>query len=163
LRISFDHASSKVNAIRLTLAIAWTKSTSFLPTLATSVKENDVVNVVNSIKGIDGTFVIKSLKYDYPDFMTTIEVGEYSFDDFEYDKQIAQKIHDLEGAVSTVRELRGFVNPGELLGITDVVIVNANIEALECIVITDSTGITEIFDASYDNACTTYDGDDAYV
>ena len=120
------------------------------PTLVTSLRENDVVLICNSIKGICcETFVIKSIKYEYPKFMTTIEVGEYSFDDFEYDKQVAQKIHDLEGAVSTIRELRGFVNPIEVLALTDTVAVNANIEALECITITDVQSVTEIFDAVY--------------
>ncbi len=133
------------------------------PNLVTSIKENDVINVVNAIKNINTTFVVKSLKYEYPRFETTIEVGEYSFDDFEYDKQIAQKIHDLEGAVSTIRELRGFVNPTEIVCITDVVAINTNIEALETLVITDVDCVTEIFDATYDNACTTYDGNDAYT
>ena len=133
------------------------------PTLATSIKENDIVTVVNDIKGINTTFVVKSLKYEYPQFLTKIEVGEYSFDDFEYDKQIAQKIHDLEGAVSTIRELRGFVNPEEIISMTDVVAVNTNIEALEALALVDVDSVTEIFDATYDNACTTYDGDDAYV
>jgi len=133
------------------------------PTLATSIKENDIVTVVNSIKNINTTFVVKSLKYEYPNFITNIEVGEYSFDDFEYDKQIAQKIHDLEGAVSVIRELRGFVNPTETIAICDTVAVNANIEALETLALADVKCVTEIFDAVYDCACTTYDGDDAYV
>ena len=133
------------------------------PTLSTSVKENDIVTVVNDIKGINSTFVIKSLKYEYPRFTTQIEVGEYSFDDFEYDKQIAQKIHDLEGAISTIRELRGFVNPVEVFGLVDTVAVNTNIEALETLPLVDVDCVTEIFDAIYDCACTTYDSDDAYV
>ncbi len=103
------------------------------------------------------------MKYEYPAFKTLVEVREYSFDDFEYDKQIAQKIHDLEGAVSTIRELRGFVNLTECLGLIDVVAVNVNVEALETFCLADVTCVTEIFDATYCCACTTYDGNAAYV
>ena len=134
------------------------------PTMVTSLRENDVILVCHAIKGIScQTFVIKSIKYEYPAFITTIEVGEYSFDDFEYDKQVAQKIHDLEGAVSTIRDLRGFVNLTQVIPIVDTVAVNANIEAPETVAIADTACVTEIFDAVYSCSCTTYNGDDAYV
>lgn len=133
------------------------------PSLLTSLRENDVIHVKNSIKGIDTTFVIKSLTYKWPEFESIIDVGEYTFDDFEYDKQIAQKIHDLEGAITTIRDLRDFENPAECLGITDVVNINVNVTATECCIISATFCLTEIFDATYDCACTTYDGDDAYV
>jgi len=133
------------------------------PSLLTSLRENDVIHVKNSIKGIDTTFVIKSLTYRWPKFETILDVGEYTFDDFEYDKQIAQKIHDLEGAITTIRDLRDFENPSECLDIIDVVNVNVNITPTECLAITDADSVTEIFDATYDCASTTYDDERAYV
>jgi len=136
------------------------------PFLLSSLRENDVIRVINSIKEIDSTFVIKSLKWEYPEFKTTLTVGEYTFDDFEFDKQIARKIHDLESAISTIKDLRDFEGPEELLALSDVVTVaNNDASFTECLGITDTVCVTEMFDAVYDEMCctTTYDGNDAYV
>jgi len=109
------------------------------PFLLSSLRENDVVRVVNSIKEIDNTFVIKSIKWEYPDFKTTLSVAEYTFDDFEFDKQIARKIHDLESAITTIKDLRDFEGPEELLALTDAVSIAANdTQQLETMALTDS-------------------------
>ena len=136
------------------------------PFLLSSLRENDVVRVVSTIKEIDSTFVIKTLTWEYPDFQTILNVGEYSFDDFEFDKEINKKIHDLENAISTIKELRDFESLEEVLALTDVVSVGSvDIQLTECLSMTDAVAVTEIFDAVYDEMCctTTYDGDDAYV
>ncbi len=136
------------------------------PFLLGSLRENDVVNVINSIKNIDSTFVIKSIKWEYPNFQTTLEVGEYLFSDYEYDKQIIGKIHDLEEAVLTVKSLRDFESPQEVLALTDVVqIAEHDIQLTECLGMTDCVCVLETFCAIYNEACcaTTYDGNDAYA
>jgi len=133
------------------------------PTLVSSLKENDVVQVVNSLKDVDGTFVIKSISWKYPEFVTQINVGEYTFDDFEYDKQITEKLHDLESAITTIRTLQDFEFRQETLNLTDVVTVDVGVQPIECLGMTETFCLTEIFDATYDCACTTYDEDDAYV
>lgn len=84
-----------------------------------SLQENDIVHLTNSIKGIDSDFAIKSIKYEYPVISTEIEVGEYYFDFFEYDKEIVAKIHDLESAVTRVKQVREYESPEELLNVVD--------------------------------------------
>ena len=143
------------------------------PFLLGSLRENDVVQAINSIKDIDSTFVIKSIKWEYPAFKTTLEVGQYLFSDYEYDKQIIGKIHDLEEAILTVKTLRDFENPQEVLALCDVVQVAENdIILTECLGMTDCVCVTENFNAIYDRcdcACgaddgqTVYDGNDSYV
>jgi len=114
------------------------------PTLVGSLTENDIVRVKNDISGIDATFVIKKIIWKYPEFTTEIDVGEYTFDDFEYDKQISEKIHDLESTVTTIKDLRDFESPEEILNLIDAVTV------------------TEIFRAIYSNVATFYGDDDVY-
>lgn len=133
------------------------------PTLVSSLKENDVVQVINSLKNVDGTFVIKSIKWRYPEFVTLISVGEYTFNDFEYDKQITEKLHDLESAITTIRTLQDFEFPQETLNLIDVVAVDVGQSFTECLGMTDVDVVTEIFDAVYDGCCTFYDDNDAYV
>ena len=50
---------------------------------------------------------------------TIIEVGEYYFDFFEYDKEIVEKIHDLESTVTRVKDVREYESPEEVLTIAD--------------------------------------------
>jgi len=91
--------------------------------LFNTAEENDIVRVVNTIKGIDGNFNIKSIKWDYPKMQTTIEAGEYYFGFFEADKQIVEKLHDVENALTIVKEIREYESPEETIGLTDVVVV----------------------------------------
>ena len=118
--------------------------------LFNTVEENDVVRIVNTIKGIDGNFNIKSIKWDYPRMITTIEAGEYYFGFFEADKQIVEKLHDVENALTIVKEIREYESPEETLGLTDVVVIQVNNTMTESLSITDSaTNIYEVQTATW--------------
>jgi hypothetical protein len=86
-----------------------------------SLQENDIIHLTNTIKGIDDDFVIKSIKWTYPKITTQLEVGEYYFDFFEYDKEIVAKIHDLESAITRVKDVREYEAPEELIAMTDAI------------------------------------------
>ncbi len=140
------------------------RTTAEVPGLANGVNENDVISVRNDVKGIPNTsFIVKSLTWEYPAGKTIMQLGEFNFQMLEFAKQITEKIHDLESAVVRVKDLRDYENPQEILNLTDSVNVNVTEEFSECITMTDCVSVTETFDAVYDGACTTYDGDDAYV
>ena len=87
-----------------------------------SVVENDIIRVVNAVSSIDGTFVVKSIEWSYPEFTTVLNVGEYYFDYFEYDKDIVKKLHDIEGSLTTVKTLIDYEAPEETIVINDIVI-----------------------------------------
>ena len=65
--------------------------------------------------------MIKSIQWNYPKLQTTIEVGEYYFDFFEYDKEIVAKIHDLESAVTRVKDVREYESPEETITLADAI------------------------------------------
>ena len=50
---------------------------------------------------------------------TDIDVGEYYFDYFEYDKQIVEKLHNVESALTTIKEIRDYESPEEVLNLID--------------------------------------------
>jgi len=84
------------------------------------LNENDLVFITNANMGLSAqTFVVKSIQWKYPKFETVLNVGEYYFDYFEYDKQIVQKIHNVEGALSTIKEIRDYESPEEILPLVD--------------------------------------------
>ena len=87
-----------------------------------SVVENDIIRVVNTANSIDGEFVVKSIEWSYPEFNTRLNVGEYYFDYFEYDKDIVKKLHDIEGSLTTVKTLIDYEAPEETIVINDIVI-----------------------------------------
>ena len=87
--------------------------------LYNSLQENDIVHIKNTIKAIDGDFVIKSITWKYPEMTTEVEVGEYYFDFFEYDKEIVAKIHDLESTVTRVKDVREYESPEEAVVFAD--------------------------------------------
>ena len=89
--------------------------------LLNSLQENDIVHLTNLQKGIDDDFVIKSIQWNYPKLQTTIEVGEYYFDFFEYDKEIVAKIHDLESAITRVKDVREYESPEETITLADAI------------------------------------------
>jgi hypothetical protein len=112
-----------------------------------SLQENDIVQVKNTIKSLDGDFVIKSIKWTYPKITTEIEVGEYYFDFFEYDKEIVAKIHDLESAVTRVKDVREYESPEESISLADAIIMK-----LENFKLTESLSMTttsNIYDKLY--------------
>ena len=109
-----------------------------VPTLFNSIAENDIVHLVNSLKNIDGDFVIKGITWDYPKSLTTIDLGEYSFDFLEIDQQITQKIHDLEDAMTTNKEIREYESPEELLALVDTILIDTHENMTETLNIGDN-------------------------
>lgn len=84
------------------------------------LNENDLVFITNANMSLSAqTFVVKSIQWKYPKFETVLNVGEYYFDYFEYDKQIVQKLHNVEGALSTIKEIREYESPEEILPLAD--------------------------------------------
>jgi hypothetical protein len=135
-----------------------------LPTMKNSLSEGDVVRVVNDIKGIDSSYVIKSLIWRYPDMKTELLVGEFKFDDLEYEKQIIEKLHDLESAITEVKEIRCSEQVEEILCMTDTVNV---IEGTLCgtvyvetLCLTDGITITVVAPGIYNQSI--YNGGDIY-
>jgi hypothetical protein len=115
-----------------------------------AVEEGDVVQVINSVKDISGDFMVKSITWNYPSMTTQIEVGEYYFGYFESDKQIVQKIHDLEGAVTANKTLIDYESPEEVLPeITDAIIQIVSQNFTESLSITQSDTIREMQAGSY--------------
>ena len=115
-----------------------------------SLQENDIIHVKNTIKGIDGEFVIKSIQWKYPKIETEIEVGEYYFDFFEYDKEIVAKIHDLESTITRVKDVREYESPEEVMTLADAIIMK-----IEDFQITQSLSMTEATNI-YDKIYNTY-------
>ena len=90
-----------------------------LGNLVSSIRENDIIHIKSTVKNIDGDFVIKSIKWNYPRSTTELEVGEYFFDYLEYDKEIVSKIHDIESAMTVVKDIRDYESPEESISITE--------------------------------------------
>ena len=90
-----------------------------LGNLVSSIRENDIIHIKSTVKNIDGDFVIKSIKWNYPRSTTELEVGEYFFDYLEYDKEIVAKIHDIESAMTVVKDIRDYESPEESISITE--------------------------------------------
>lgn len=120
-----------------------------VPTLFNSIAENDIVHITNTIKNIDGSFVIKGITWDYPKSITTLDIGEYNFDFLEIDQQITQKIHDLEDAMTTNKDIREYESPEETLVLGDVVIQVIHEDFTETLNIPHSTIIIDKNDNNY--------------
>ena len=134
-----------------------------LGVIKNSVNEGDVVRVVNNVKNIDGSFVVKSLTWRYPEMKTVMLVGEFKFDDLEYEKQIIEKLHDLESALTEIKDIRCSEQLEEVMCIAD----NTNIitglsEGLimaESMSLNDVISLTIVVPAVYDQSYV-YCGDD---
>ena len=120
-----------------------------IPTLYNSIAENDIIHLTNSIKGIDDDFVIKGITWDYPKSLTKVDLGEYSFDFLEIDQQITQKIHDLEDAMTSNKDIREFESPEETLVINDTVIQIIHEDFTETLNIAHPTVIIDKNDNNY--------------
>ena len=120
-----------------------------LPTIYNSISENDVISLTNTNSGISGDFVVRSIEFKYPSYKTSIDAGEYYFDYFEYERDVVRKIHDVEGALTTIKELRDYESPEELLGLTDILLIDLKENFTETLNIGDSTNI-------YDKTVATY-------
>jgi hypothetical protein len=114
-----------------------------IPTLFISIAENDIIHLTNTLKNIDGDFVVKGVTWVYPNSITTIDLGEYNFDFLEIDQQITGKIHDLEDAMTTSKEIREFESPEEILVIGDIVIQVVHEEFTETLNIAHPTVIID--------------------
>ena len=113
------------------------------------VEEGDVVQVINSVKDISGDFMVKSIHWKYPQMTTEIEVGEYYFGYFESDKQIVQKLHDLEGALTTSKIIRLYESPEEVLTLNDIVVQIVSEDFTESLSITSSPNIYDMQAATW--------------
>ena len=120
-----------------------------VPTLFNSIAENDIVHLTNTIKNIDADFVVKGIVWRYPEYTTDLNLGEYSFDFLEIDQQITQKIHDLEDAMTSNKDIREYESPEEIIVIGDIVIQIVHEEFTETLNIGDSTVIYDKSNNSY--------------
>ena len=120
--------------------------------LFNGIEEGDVVQVINSIKDISGDFMVKSIHWKYPEMTTEVEVGEYYFGYFESDKQIVQKLHDLEGALTTSKIIRLYESPEEVLTLNDIVIQIIAASFTESLSITSSPNIYDMQTATWGSA-----------
>ena len=120
-----------------------------IPTLFISIAENDIIHLTNTLKNIDGDFVVKGVTWTYPNSITTIDLGEYNFSFLEIDQQITGKIHDLEDAMTTNKDIREFESPEETLVIGDVVIQVVHEEFTETLNIAHPTVIIDKNDNNY--------------
>ena len=118
--------------------------------LFNSLQENDIINVKNTVKSLASDFVIKSIKWSYPKMETEIEVGEYYFDFFEYDKEIVAKIHDLESTITRVKDVREYESPEEILSLADSIVMKLqNFKLTESLSITATPNIYDKENNSY--------------
>jgi hypothetical protein len=124
-----------------------------IPVMKNSLNEGDIVRVINSIKGIDDSYVVKSLTWKYPEMNTDVLVGQFKFDDLEYEKQIIEKLHDLESALTEVKELAENESLEEVLCLTEVInIITANSLGTvftETLSIVDGISISEVSPGQY--------------
>ena len=125
------------------------------------LKENDVVSLVNTIKGISSSFLVKGLKFKYPRVATILQTGEFTFDEQESRKQVLEKIHDLESALTVVKDIREYESAAETLALVDTLNIQVSEDFLETLAMTDVDSVTEIFRAVYSTA--NYSTDDAYT
>jgi len=121
-----------------------------------SLQENDIVHLTNTLKGIDDDFVIKSIRWTYPQMGTSLEVGEYYFDFFEYDKEIVAKIHDLESAITRVKDVREYESPEESITLADVLLMRiANFKSTESLSMTITPNIYDKINNTYSQGSVT--------
>lgn len=124
-----------------------------LAVMKNSLNEGDIVRVINSIKNVDSSFVVKSLTWRYPDMKTTVLLGEFKFDDLEYEKQIIEKLHDLESAITEIKDIRCSEQLEEVMALCDSVNIIGGIECgsifAESMTMTDGVTVTSVVPATY--------------
>ena len=125
-----------------------------LAVMKNSLNEGDIVRVINGVKNIDNSFVVKSLTWRYPDMKTTILLGEFKFDDLEYEKQIIEKLHDLESAITEIKDIRCSEQLEEVMSLCTNVNIIAGITCgsifAESMTMTDGIVVTLVVPAVYD-------------
>ena len=120
-----------------------------LGNLLGTMEESDIIQIINSVTSISGDYAVKSITWKYPDMTTSIEAGEYFFGYYEMDKQIVQKIHDLEGALTSVKTLRDYESPEEVFVLNDIVVQIVSEDFTESLSITESDNIYDMQAATY--------------
>ena len=127
-----------------------------------SLSEGDVVRVVNSIKNIDDSYVVKSLTWRYPEMKTEVLVGEFRFDDLEYEKAIIEKLHDLESAMTEIKDIKDSEQLEELIVFADtanvICAVSDGIVFVQSLSLGSNFTITTVSPAIYGQATSTYSG-----
>lgn len=135
-----------------------------LPVMKNSLNEGDVIRLINNVKGIDNSYVVKSLTWRYPEMDTQVLVGEFKFDDLEYEKQIIEKLHDLESALTEVKELRCSEQLEEVLCLTDTFnIISGDACStvfIETLSLADGITVTVVIPGTYNVSI--YNGGDLY-
>lgn len=136
-----------------------------LAVMKNSLNEGDVVRVINNVKSIDSSFVVKSLTWRYPDMKTTVLLGEFKFDDLEYEKQIIEKLHDLESAITEIKDIRCSEQLEEVITFCDSInIIQALTDGVifaESFGMSDSIVLTVVGPATY-GASDIYNGTGVY-
>jgi hypothetical protein len=131
-----------------------------LGVMKNSLAEGDVVRIVNSIKDIDDTFVVKSLTWKYPEMKTEVLVGEFRFDDLEYEKSIIEKLHDLESALTEIKDIKCSEQLEEVIVISDstnvICAVSDGIVFVQSLSLGSSFTITTVSPAIYGSSTSKY-------
>src|SRR5690606_20598465 len=111
------------------------------------VDENIVVYLKNSLLGVDGAYEIKEAHWNYRLGRTTLMCGQYVHTEYEHQKQIKEKIHQLESMNNTVKVIKEFRSAEEVIAIADVVTVkDTPDEALaETVTIDDTVTAVQMF------------------
>ena len=124
-----------------------------LAVMKNSLNEGDIVRVINNVKSIDASYVIKSLTWRYPDMKTTVLLGEFKFDDLEYEKQIIEKLHDLESAITEIKDIRCSEQLEEVMSLCDSVNIIGGIACgslfAETLTLTEGMTITTVSPSIY--------------
>lgn len=135
--------------------------------------EGDIVCVVNDEMNINGNYIIKAVKYDYVNGITTITCNEYDFNEIDDRDLIVKTINELGNAIKEI----DFIVPSiSISGET------VNLEETYTLVITPGDKIPALYDigkydqsrygvgnpvrestkAFYDDSQSTYDGTKTY-
>lgn len=114
------------------------------------LSENDMVNVKNENLGINSDFVVKSITWEYPQMNTRVIVGEYIFDFFEDDQEIVRKLHDVENALTTSKEIQDYESPEELINI----VVNTGVAVQDTHKFTETLNISKTLNIHDKNRAT---------
>ena len=120
-----------------------------VPTFEHRCRENDVVRIVNAVKAVNDQFLIKTIKWTYPSMVTTLDVGEFSFDEYEAKKQVLEKIHDIESSLTTSKEINEYEVAEETIGLSTALSIGLVEEFYETIVITDNFDVEVFLQGTY--------------
>lgn len=75
------------------------------PTHLNHVRENNNINVINSIKNTNENVTIKSIEYRYPNVKTIIQLGEHRFDSFDLENIDSEAISSIKSGSTKVQNV----------------------------------------------------------